>query len=78
MEQDIQGDVDPPSTRSAKDTAMFIRSILSIAVVASFVFGAVAEASPQRPTTGLTAQIDGLTAPAPRTGAQTGGLGTTR
>jgi hypothetical protein len=58
---------------------MFIRSILSIAVLASFVFGAVAEASPQRPATGLTAQIDGLTAPAPRPDlAPAAGLGASR
>ncbi len=41
---------------------MFIRSILTIAVLASFVLGAAANANPQQPAANLTAQIDGLTA----------------
>ena len=61
---------------------MLIRSILTIAVLGSFVFGAAAQAETQRPGTSLTAQIDGLTTapmPAPRgTFASEGGLGGTR
>lgn len=41
---------------------MIIRSVLTIAVLASFVFGAAANADPQLPSQSLTAQIDGLTA----------------
>ncbi|MBL4627151.1 MAG: hypothetical protein JKY00_03795 [Roseicyclus sp.] len=41
---------------------MIIRSILTIAVLASFVFGAAANANPRQPAPSLTAQIDGITA----------------
>jgi hypothetical protein len=60
---------------------MIIRSILTIAVLASFVFGAAANAGQIRTDTrGLTAQIDGVAAPSPDriSGfASYGGLGTT-
>ena len=61
---------------------MLIRSILTIAVLGSFVFGAAAQAEVPRPGVSLTAQIDGLTS-APTTGprgtfASDGGLGGTR
>lgn len=58
---------------------MIIRSVLTIAVLASFVFGAAANANPQRPAANLTAQIDGFTAPGDVAGfATAGGLGSTR
>lgn len=53
---------------------MFIRSILTIAVLASFVFGAAANATEinqtARTQTDVTAQMDGF--------ASAGGLGSTR
>lgn len=47
---------------------MLIRSILTIAVLGSFVFGAAAQATEQRPENtrfdgGLAAQIDGVAPP---------------
>ncbi|WP_341861793.1 hypothetical protein [Gymnodinialimonas sp. 57CJ19] len=57
---------------------MLIRSILTVAVLASFVFGAAANASPAAPATNLTAQIDGISAPMSEGFASAGGLGTTR
>lgn len=58
---------------------MIIRSILTVAVLASFVFGAAANANPERGARGLTAQIDGVTTSSVTSGfASDGGLGTTR
>lgn len=62
---------------------MFIRSVLTIAVLASFVFGAAANATSTARTAAsdlnLTAQVDGLTSPGAVSGfATAGGLGSTR
>lgn len=61
---------------------MLIRSILTIAVLASFVAGAASNAGQIRSAErGLTAQIDGIAAPSPDRSngfASDGGLGTTR
>ncbi|GAB5446454.1 hypothetical protein [Gymnodinialimonas sp.] len=42
---------------------MLIRSILTLAVLASFVFGAAANADTPRVASNLTAQVDGITSP---------------
>ncbi|UWQ94342.1 hypothetical protein K3728_11480 [Rhodobacteraceae bacterium M385] len=57
---------------------MLIRSILTVAVLASFVFGAAANASPRAPASNLTAQIDGIAAPVSDGFASAGGLGSVR
>lgn len=62
---------------------MFIRSVLTIAVLASFVFGAAANATETArtavPQTNLTSQIDGVISPGAGSGfATAGGLGSTR
>ena len=63
---------------------MFIRSILTLAVLSSLVFGAAAQAEMTPTGNALTAQIDGVvSAPTGRIAppdpfASAGGLGTTR
>lgn len=58
---------------------MIIRSILTIAVLASFVFGAAANAAQEQTSQGPMSQVDRITAPETDGDfASAGGLGSTR